>query len=194
MDHAIEQLLELARDGTRLSDTQLLALAEHAPQGALLACAEQMTLQGHGPRVGYSRKVFIPLTRLCRDACGYCTFASAPRALPSAYLSADEVLAIARRGVAAGCREALFTLGESPSCAGARHAKPTPRPRQHHRLPGRDGRTRAPRNRAAAAPEPWKHVGQRTGPTAAARGVDGHHARIVVGSADRARRPALEVP
>ena len=114
MDHAIEQLLELARDGTRLSDTQLLALAEHAPQGALLACAEQMTLQGHGPRVGYSRKVFIPLTRLCRDACGYCTFASAPRALPSAYLSADEVLAIARRGVAAGCREALFTLGEKP--------------------------------------------------------------------------------
>lgn len=114
MDHAIERLLDLARDGTRLSDTQLLALAEHAPPGALLACAEQLTLQGHGPRVGYSRKVFIPLTRLCRDACGYCTFATTPRALPSAYLGADEVLEIARRGVLAGCHEALFTLGEKP--------------------------------------------------------------------------------
>ena len=114
MDHAIERLLALARDGTRLSDAQLLALADHAPQDALLACAEQLTLQGHGPRVGYSRKVFIPLTRLCRDACGYCTFATAPRALPSAYLSADEVLDIARRGVQAGCHEALFTLGEKP--------------------------------------------------------------------------------
>jgi FO synthase len=114
MDHAIERLLGLARDAGRLSPQQLLTLAQHAPLHALVDCAEQLTLQGHGRRVGYSRKVFIPLTRLCRDACGYCTFATAPRSLPSAYLSADEVLAIARAGVQAGCHEALFTLGEKP--------------------------------------------------------------------------------
>src|SRR6202012_695556 len=61
-----------------------------------------------------SRKVFIPLTHLCRDVCHYCTFAEAPRAGRPAYLSADEVLAIARAGAAAGCTEALFTLGDKP--------------------------------------------------------------------------------
>lgn len=67
-----------------------------------------------GELVSYSRKVFIPLTRLCRDVCHYCTFATTPRALAAPYLSADEVLAIARAGRAAGCREALFTLGDKP--------------------------------------------------------------------------------
>ncbi len=62
----------------------------------------------------YSPKVFIPLTMLCRDRCGYCTFAKAPARLASPYLSPDEVLAIARAGAAAGCAEALFTLGERP--------------------------------------------------------------------------------
>ncbi|MGE3286071.1 MAG: bifunctional FO biosynthesis protein CofGH [Pseudonocardia sp.] len=65
-------------------------------------------------RVTYSPKVFVPLTRLCRDRCGYCTFATAPAHLPAPYLSPDEVLAIAREGAAAGCHEALFTLGEQP--------------------------------------------------------------------------------
>jgi FO synthase len=64
--------------------------------------------------VTYSPKVFIPLTQLCRDTCGYCTFAQPPARVPSPYLSIDEVLAIARRGAAAGCHEALFTLGERP--------------------------------------------------------------------------------
>jgi FO synthase len=68
----------------------------------------------HGTRVTYSPKVFLPLTMLCRDRCGYCTFAHAPRELPSAYLELDEVLAIARRGAELGCHEALFTLGERP--------------------------------------------------------------------------------
>ena len=67
-----------------------------------------------GTRVTYSPKVFVPLTRLCRDRCGYCTYATAPHNLPAPYLSIDEVLAIARRGAAAGCHEALFTLGEAP--------------------------------------------------------------------------------
>jgi FO synthase len=64
--------------------------------------------------VTYSRKVFIPLTRLCRDRCHYCTFATVPHRLPAAYLDRDEVLAIARAGAAQGCKEALFTLGDRP--------------------------------------------------------------------------------
>src|SRR2546423_8990344 len=64
--------------------------------------------------VTYSPKVFIPLTTLCRDVCHYCTFAKPPRRGERAYLSVDEVLAIARAGATAGCREALFTLGDKP--------------------------------------------------------------------------------
>ncbi len=64
--------------------------------------------------VTYSPKVFVPLTKLCRDVCHYCTFAHPPRRGERAYLSPDEVLEIARAGVAAGCREALFTLGDKP--------------------------------------------------------------------------------
>jgi FO synthase len=65
-----------------------------------------------GRRITYSPKVFIPLTRLCRDTCGYCTFATAPAHVPSPYLSLEEVVAIARAGARKGCHEALFTLGE----------------------------------------------------------------------------------
>ncbi|BBH66233.1 hypothetical protein ACTI_29180 [Actinoplanes sp. OR16] len=64
--------------------------------------------------VTYSRKVFIPLTRLCQDRCHYCTFATVPHRLPAAYLEMDEVLEIARQGAAQGCKEALFTLGDRP--------------------------------------------------------------------------------
>ncbi|GGN58566.1 FO synthase [Actinoplanes lobatus] len=64
--------------------------------------------------VTYSRKVFIPLTRLCRDRCHYCTFATVPHKLPAAFLERDEVLEIARQGAAQGCKEALFTLGDRP--------------------------------------------------------------------------------
>ena len=67
-----------------------------------------------GTRVTYSPKVFIPLTMLCRDRCGYCTFARPPARLESPYLSPEQVLAIARAGAMAGCHEALFTLGERP--------------------------------------------------------------------------------
>ena len=67
-----------------------------------------------GSRITYSPKVFIPLTQRCRDACGYCTFAQPPARLAQPYLTADEVVKIARQGAAAGCHEALFTLGERP--------------------------------------------------------------------------------
>src|SRR5437870_535491 len=79
-------------------------------------CAEARALcdEGHGRLVTYSPKVFIPLTKLCRDVCHYCTSARPPRRGERAYLSIDEVLDIARAGAAAGCREALFTLGDKP--------------------------------------------------------------------------------
>src|SRR5918997_5581671 len=64
--------------------------------------------------VTYSRKVFVPLTRLCRDRCHYCTFATVPGRLPALFLSVDEVVALARQGAALGCKEALFTLGDRP--------------------------------------------------------------------------------
>ena len=69
---------------------------------------------GFGNAVSYSRKVFIPLTKLCRDVCHYCTFAQPPVPGERAYLTLDEVVDIARRGADAGCREALFTLGDRP--------------------------------------------------------------------------------
>src|SRR5881275_3251601 len=84
------------------------------PLDELCAEARELRDAGHGRLVTYSPKVFIPLTKLCRDVCHYCTFAAPPRRGERAYLSLDEVLAIARAGAAAGCREALFTLGDKP--------------------------------------------------------------------------------
>jgi FO synthase len=80
----------------------------------LRAEARAVRDQAHGTRITFSPKVFIPLTMLCRDKCGYCTFAKPPAHLVSPYLELDEVLAIARRGAELGCHEALFTLGEAP--------------------------------------------------------------------------------
>lgn len=97
-----------------LSAQNSVAQLLSAPLDELMASAQRLTLAGHGRLVSYSRKVFIPLTELCRDVCHYCTFAKAPRALPAPYLSLDQVLSIARTGAAAGCKEALFTLGDQP--------------------------------------------------------------------------------
>jgi FO synthase len=84
------------------------------PLDALLARARAVRDDAHGRRVTYSPKVFIPLTMLCRDRCGYCTFAQPPARLESPFLAPEQVLAIARAGATAGCHEALFTLGEAP--------------------------------------------------------------------------------
>ena len=80
----------------------------------LMPEAARLRDRGHARIVSFSRKVFIPLTRLCRDVCSYCTFAVTPRSGAAAYLSPGEVLAIARAGREAGCHEALFTLGDKP--------------------------------------------------------------------------------
>src|SRR5438128_5158143 len=95
---------------SRLRTTELL----DRPLEDLCAEARALRDEGHGRLVTYSPKVFIPLTKLCRDVCHYCTFAAPPRRGERAYLSLDEVLAIARAGATAGCREALFTLGDKP--------------------------------------------------------------------------------
>jgi FO synthase len=89
-------------------------LSELATLEELCAEARALRDEGHGRLVTYSPKVFIPLTTLCRDVCHYCTFARPPRRGERAYMSIDEVLEIARAGAAAGCREALFTLGDKP--------------------------------------------------------------------------------
>jgi len=120
-DSALRRALARARDGKALDLTEatvllhargehLETLLEHASRvrDAGLAAA------GREGVITYSRKVFIPLTRLCRDRCGYCTFATAPHKVDAPFLSPDEVLDIARQGAALGCKEALFTLGDRP--------------------------------------------------------------------------------
>ena len=96
-----------------ISTQAALSLVD-VPQATLLSTASDLRDAGHGRLVSYSRKVFIPLTQLCRDVCHYCTFAKAPKRIEAPYLSPDQVLEIARAGQAAGCKEALFTLGDKP--------------------------------------------------------------------------------
>src|SRR5271155_4364097 len=98
------------RLASMLSDADLLL----TPLDDLTALARAVRDGAHGRRVTFSPKVFIPLTMLCRDRCGYCTFAKAPARVTAPYLLPEEVLAIAEAGRAAGCHEALFTLGERP--------------------------------------------------------------------------------
>src|SRR5579862_801811 len=84
------------------------------PLDELMAEARGVRERARGPLVTYSPKVFIPLTKLCRDVCHYCTFARPPRRGERAYMTVEEVLEVARAGEQAGCREALFTLGDKP--------------------------------------------------------------------------------
>ena len=100
--------------GDTLSDAQALALATCADLAGLMQAASTLRDAGFGNGVTYSRKIFIPLTRLCRDVCHYCTFATAPKRVESPYMGLDEVVALAREGQRRGCKEALFTLGEKP--------------------------------------------------------------------------------
>jgi FO synthase len=120
-DSAMRAALARAGDGKPLdqSEAEILLHATGDDLGTLLGYAAStrdagLEAAGRPGIITYSKKVFIPLTRLCRDRCGYCTFATVPRKLESLYLSPDEVLEIARQGAALGCKEALFTLGDRP--------------------------------------------------------------------------------
>lgn len=106
--------IERSLGGTLPTEAEALALAEETDLTALLAAASELRDRGHRNVISYSRKVFIPLTQLCRDVCHYCTFARPPKPGERAYLTPDQVLEIARAGAAAGCHEALFTLGDKP--------------------------------------------------------------------------------
>ena len=110
----MNDVLQQVRDGGRLSDSDALALATFTDTRALADVASILRDQGFRNTVTYSRKVFIPLTHLCRDVCHYCTFAQVPRKVMAPYMSIEEVLEVARHGAAMGCKEALFTLGEKP--------------------------------------------------------------------------------
>jgi FO synthase len=92
----------------------LVASLLSADEAELMAQAAALRDQGHPRLATFSPKVFIPLTRLCRDSCGYCTFAAPPAPNRRCYMTLDEVLEVARAGAALGCSEALFTLGDKP--------------------------------------------------------------------------------
>ncbi|HUH38635.1 MAG TPA: 5-amino-6-(D-ribitylamino)uracil--L-tyrosine 4-hydroxyphenyl transferase CofH [Spongiibacteraceae bacterium] len=113
-DALLAELQAQVLRGELLSEQQALALAELPGSPALLAAAGVLRDAGFGSVVTYSRKVFIPLTHLCRDVCHYCTFAKTPRRIEQAYLSADDVVAQVKAAEKLGCKEALFTLGERP--------------------------------------------------------------------------------
>ncbi len=113
-DAGIRCALAAAESGDLPRADDALALAESDDIARLTAIAERLCRAGHGTTVSFSKKVFIPLTQLCRDVCHYCTFAHAPRELAAPYLDRDAVLAIAEEGRKAGCKEALFTLGDKP--------------------------------------------------------------------------------
>jgi FO synthase len=100
--------------GQRLDAETALQLADGGALDDMLTASAELRDRGFGEIVTYSRKIFIPLTQLCRDVCGYCTFAQPPHKGESAYLSLDQVVEMARRGAEAGCKEALFTLGDKP--------------------------------------------------------------------------------
>src|SRR5207302_11490458 len=119
--NAMRRALKRARDGVALDVTEAAVLLQARGEDLETLCASAARVRDAGLEaagrpgvITYSKSVFIPLTRLCRDKCHYCTFVTVPGKLDSLYLERDEVLEIARAGAAAGCKEALFTLGDRP--------------------------------------------------------------------------------
>ena len=112
--NVISDLLAASLARGSLDRSSALRLAEDAPLQDLLAAATQLRARGKGTTVSFSKKVFIPLTTLCRDYCGYCTFRKDPGQPGAHFMNPDEVLALAEQGRAAGCKEALFSLGDQP--------------------------------------------------------------------------------
>jgi FO synthase len=112
--YRVDAALEAGLEGRGVSREDALSLMDEAPLAALLQSAAALRDRIKGRAVSYSRKVFIPLTHLCRDYCGYCTFRADPQAGVPAYMTPDKVLAVAEAGRLAGCKEALFSLGDQP--------------------------------------------------------------------------------
>jgi FO synthase len=112
--YRVETALERGIEGRGLAREDALSLMEEGPLEALLATASAVRDRFKGRSVSYPRKVFIPLTHLCRDYCSYCTFRADPQAGVQPYMMPDEVFAVAE----AGCKEALFSMGDQPDQAG----------------------------------------------------------------------------
>ena len=113
----LDEVIAKALAGYRLPETEALLFAQAGSQeiGDICTAASEMRLQGKGTTVTFSPKVFIPLTHMCRDFCGYCTFRKDPKqAGKDIYMTPEQVLEVANAGAALGCTEALFTLGERP--------------------------------------------------------------------------------
>ena len=106
--------VERARQGKGVSREEALTLAETASLDELLEAASDVREHGRGKTVSFSKKVFIPLTTLCRDYCSYCTFRKDPGQPGAHFMTPEEVLALAEQGRRAGCKEALFSLGDQP--------------------------------------------------------------------------------
>ena len=110
----LDYLLAQALAGVLPSDDDARRLAEIDDTRGLADVAAELRDRGFHNVITYSRKVFLPLTHLCRDVCHYCTFAQVPRKVKAPYMTIDEVLEVAKSGAELGCKEALFTLGEKP--------------------------------------------------------------------------------
>ena len=112
--HCVDAALENGLEGRGVSREDALLLINEAPLAALLQAAASVRDRSKGRSVSYSKKVFIPLTHLCRDYCGYCTFRADPENGVKPYMTPDEVLVVAEAGRLARCKEALFSLGDQP--------------------------------------------------------------------------------
>jgi len=110
----VDSALDWGIEGRSISREEALLLMEQSELTALLHAASAIRDRAKGRTVSYSKKVFIPLTHLCRDYCGYCTFRSDPQPGVQPYMTPEEVLALAEEGRRAGCKEALFSLGDQP--------------------------------------------------------------------------------
>ena len=110
----VDRVLARRETDHMLSRADAMLLFENAPSADLVAAAAQLRDRVKGRIISYSKKVFIPLTHLCRDYCGYCTFRTDPVPGRAAFMTPDEVLAVAEAGRQAGCKEALFSLGDQP--------------------------------------------------------------------------------
>jgi 7,8-didemethyl-8-hydroxy-5-deazariboflavin synthase CofG subunit len=111
---SIDEVLVETRKGRALDRDTAFHFAREAPLNDLLAAATEVRARGKGTVVSFSKKVFIPLTTLCRDYCSYCTFRKDPGQPGAHFMTPDEVLALAEQGRNAGCKEALFSLGDQP--------------------------------------------------------------------------------
>ncbi|HXX21236.1 MAG TPA: 7,8-didemethyl-8-hydroxy-5-deazariboflavin synthase CofG [Candidatus Acidoferrum sp.] len=110
----VVDVVERAIGGGGLSREQAFLLIERGDLSSLLGAASALRERTKGRMVSYSKKVFIPLTHLCRDYCGYCTFRADPTDDRQPYMTPEEVLRVAEAGRRAGCKEALFSLGDQP--------------------------------------------------------------------------------